>query len=237
LNDGRDIRFVFLPEGEDPDSFVQKHGKTGFEDYVIEQGLSLDSYFLRSLAEEHPGADAPSLARLAEQGRTLIRKLPTGTIRTLLTQRLNNHIGLTGRPPSRPTLAGNMRKPLPRPVADALDLICAVWLKHSDLAARADLDPLLVGSIDTAFLEPVRNYCAKGLSEQALTQIPDAQRRTRLKSLNIPGLDDQEQATAVLEDALKRTVQHQRTQSEKNKRARQLANFEKNRGKPSLADD
>ena len=238
LHDGRDIRFVFLPAGEDPDSFVQKHGKIGFEDYVIEQGLSLDSYFLRSLAEEHPGTDAPSLARLAERGRALIRKLPTGTIRTLLTQRLNNHIGLTGRPPSRPTASRNLRKPLPRPVADALDLICAVWLKHPDLAAQADLEPTLTSSNDTAFLEPVRNYFAKGLSEEALRQIPDAQRRTRLKSLKIPGLDDPEQAAAVLEDALKRAVQHQRTQSEKIKRVRQLANFEKKRGKSiSLTDD
>lgn len=34
LEDGRQLKFVFLPDGEDPDSFIRQHGKAGFEQYM-----------------------------------------------------------------------------------------------------------------------------------------------------------------------------------------------------------
>ena len=42
------IRFLFLPDGEDPDSFIRKHGKEGFEGRVRES-LTLSGFLLSEL--------------------------------------------------------------------------------------------------------------------------------------------------------------------------------------------
>ncbi len=57
LRDSKRIFFVFLPEGEDPDSFVRQHGKEAFEDF-LKNAEALSSFLLRHFEEEY-GLDSP----------------------------------------------------------------------------------------------------------------------------------------------------------------------------------
>ena len=57
LADGKNARFLFLPDGEDPDDFVRKRGKAAFE-AALAQALPLSEFLLRELASQHPPADA-----------------------------------------------------------------------------------------------------------------------------------------------------------------------------------
>jgi len=236
LEDGRDLRFVFLPEGEDPDSFVQQHGRTGLEDFITGNGLSLDQYFWRSLAERHPGEDAPSLARMAEDARSLLRRIPPGTIKSLLNQRLRARLGHAA-PVTRST--GPYRRgpaqpmqPMPRRIADALDLVCAIWLRHPTLAERHPLPAVLTDMPPTNFLVPLQALCAQHRDKEAWAAIPDAERRARLQRLRMPGIDDPVQAEAILDDAFGRLVEHQHTQRERASINLALSQFEKNRSRP-----
>jgi DNA primase len=93
MNDGRQAWFLFLPDGEDPDSMVREIGKEGFEK-TIEQAPPL-SEFLFSFTGK--GIDLQSVdgrARLAKLALPLINKVPTGFFRQLLLQELSVRTGL-----------------------------------------------------------------------------------------------------------------------------------------------
>ena len=51
MKDGRSARFLFLPDGEDPDSLVRKEGKDKFE-WRLDQALPLSEFFFNKLAAE-----------------------------------------------------------------------------------------------------------------------------------------------------------------------------------------
>jgi DNA primase len=92
LRDGRQAYFLFLPEGEDPDSLVRKEGKDGFEQR-IKQALPLSDYFFNELSHDVEMGSLDGRARLAERARPLIAKLPDGAFRDLMAQELEKRSG------------------------------------------------------------------------------------------------------------------------------------------------
>jgi DNA primase len=66
----KDLRFLFLPDGEDPDSFVRRHGKMAFES-MIKSAINLPQYVANHLQELHgknnPMAWIPEAKRLLNQ--------------------------------------------------------------------------------------------------------------------------------------------------------------------------
>lgn len=50
LKSNKSLRFVFLPENEDPDTFIRKHGKAYFEK-TIQQAATLSEFFIQHLSE------------------------------------------------------------------------------------------------------------------------------------------------------------------------------------------
>ncbi len=92
LRDGRQAYFLFLPDGEDPDSLVRKEGKTGFEQR-LKQATPLSDYFFGELAQDVDMASLDGRARLAERARPLIAKLPDGAFRDLMADELEKRSG------------------------------------------------------------------------------------------------------------------------------------------------
>ena len=89
MRDGRQASFMFLPEGEDPDTFVRKLGRDGFIERVQKQSMPLPEYMLKHLAE---GIDMQRLdgkARLAGLAKPMLNKLPRGALKTLLLHQLS----------------------------------------------------------------------------------------------------------------------------------------------------
>jgi DNA primase len=91
--EGREIRFLFLPEGHDPDTLVGEEGRAAFEKR-LESTLPLSEYLVRELSEQTDLAHADGRARLAESARPLIAKVPEGVYRELLTARVAEVVGL-----------------------------------------------------------------------------------------------------------------------------------------------
>jgi DNA primase len=90
---GREIRFLFLPEGQDPDSLVGLEGKEAFE-RRLESTLPLSEYLIKELSEQSDLAHADGRARFSENARPLWAKLPEGVYRELMLGRIAEVVGI-----------------------------------------------------------------------------------------------------------------------------------------------
>jgi DNA primase len=84
---GRQIRFMFLPDGHDPDSLVRAEGAAAFEARIA-GAMPLGEYLLGDLASRVDTASVDGRARLVELARPLLRRIPSDVYRELLTTQL-----------------------------------------------------------------------------------------------------------------------------------------------------
>jgi DNA primase len=91
--DGRQIRFLFLPEGHDPDSLVGEEGREAFEKR-LDGALPLSEYLANALGEQVDLSHADGRAQFAELARPLVSKVAPGVYRDLLIDRLSESIKL-----------------------------------------------------------------------------------------------------------------------------------------------
>ncbi len=94
LRQGRQIRFLFLPEGHDPDSLVGEEGREAFE-ARLQGALSLSEYFIRELTSRVDVRTVDGRAQLAEMARPLLDRIPPGVYRELLTDELARVVGIS----------------------------------------------------------------------------------------------------------------------------------------------
>jgi len=93
LHDGRQIRFLLLPEGEDPDSLVRREGAAEFAGR-LERSLPLSQFLLDTLSRDVDLSNLDGKARLAALAKPLLAQLPEGVYRELLTTELARRVGL-----------------------------------------------------------------------------------------------------------------------------------------------
>jgi len=87
LREGRSLKFIFLPDGEDPDSLVRKIGKKEFLNRVS-QAMPGIEYLFQRLTEDLDLNAIDGRARLAELGLPMIEQVPDGVLKQLMLQRL-----------------------------------------------------------------------------------------------------------------------------------------------------
>jgi DNA primase len=85
--DTNPIRFMFLPEGEDPDSYVRAHGRQAFE-HLIAQSQTLTGYLLGELRARADLATAEGRARFQVSARPLVQQLAAPVLRMQLVRAL-----------------------------------------------------------------------------------------------------------------------------------------------------
>lgn len=93
LSDGRQLRFMFLPEGEDPDTLVRKIGKEAFEQR-IEQAQPLSTFLFETLIPQVDLSSPDGRAKLSTLALPLIGQVPGDTLRLYLRQQLGNKLGI-----------------------------------------------------------------------------------------------------------------------------------------------
>lgn len=79
LQDGKRVRFLFLPEGEDPDSLVRAEGEDAFRARITQQAQPLAEYFFQQLMLEADPATLEGKAHLATLAAPLLEKIPGTT--------------------------------------------------------------------------------------------------------------------------------------------------------------
>lgn len=91
--DGRRARFLFLPEGEDPDSLIRQEGGEAFEQRIVRAG-SLTEYLFDHAGEGRDLRRIEDRERFASAVLEGIGKLPQGLLRSLLMRELSERTGL-----------------------------------------------------------------------------------------------------------------------------------------------
>ncbi len=109
LQDGRDAHFLFLPDGEDPDSIVKANGAAGFND-LLTQRLPIIDYLYQHLAADIDITGIGGKAQLAEKAKPLLATIPKGVYKQLALRRLEALIGI----PLGSAQAGAAPPPPPR---------------------------------------------------------------------------------------------------------------------------
>jgi DNA primase len=94
VREGRQIRFVFLPDGHDPDSFVNENGADAYVN-LMDAGMPLSQFLIRELSSQVDMDSIDGRAKLAEMARPLVNKIPAGIYRELLIESLAEAVGLT----------------------------------------------------------------------------------------------------------------------------------------------
>ena len=94
IREGRQVRFLFLPEGHDPDSYVNEFGTDAFLK-ALDDGVALSEFLIEELASQVDMSTIDGRARLAELARPLVGRVPPGVYRELLVDSLAESVGLT----------------------------------------------------------------------------------------------------------------------------------------------
>ena len=93
IQDGRSLRFMFLADGEDPDSFIQKEGKENFE-RLIGQSLPLSDFLFQQLLAQVDMSSSDSKSKLAQLAIPLIGQLNESIFRQMMEERLTKLLGI-----------------------------------------------------------------------------------------------------------------------------------------------
>ncbi len=108
IREGRQIRFVFLPEGHDPDSFVNEHGADAFVK-LLAKGSALSEFLIEELASQVDMQTVDGRARLAELARPLVNRIPAGVYRELLVESIAEAVGLSAAKLQKMLATGNQQ--------------------------------------------------------------------------------------------------------------------------------
>lgn len=94
LNDGKALNFVFLPDGEDPDSLVQKEGKEAFEQRLSEAD-DFTKVMFNKLSQEIDLTLDSGKAKLLSAALPLIENIPSEFYQENILEQLGRLIGRT----------------------------------------------------------------------------------------------------------------------------------------------
>ncbi|QLB12378.1 DNA primase [Bisgaardia hudsonensis] len=93
LEDGRQLKFIFLPDGEDPDSFVRKYGKDKFESYIA-NAQSLSEFLFSYLSKQVDFSSSEGKAKLVALSAPLIKQIPGEMLKVTLRDILAQKVGI-----------------------------------------------------------------------------------------------------------------------------------------------
>ena len=165
LADGKDVRFLFLPEGEDPDDFIRRRGKAAFEE-LLERAMPLSEFLLAELAARHPPKSAEGGAALVNAAKPLLAQLGAPVLGALLRRRLSELTGLggadlaallPGRAPAPATAPGSRVPPRAAPSLVRSLLQCV--LLEPELARRVIVPKPTESGAEGAALAALADFC------------------------------------------------------------------------------
>ena len=83
LADDKLAKFLFLPDGEDPDDYVRRCGKEAFED-LLDEATPLSEFLLSELSQRHPPVTTEGRAAMVNAAKPLLAELTAPVLGTLL---------------------------------------------------------------------------------------------------------------------------------------------------------
>ncbi len=223
LRDGLEARFLFLPDGEDPDSMVRKEGKEAFE-MRLKNAVPLSEFLFDNLLKEIDTNSMDGKAKLAKTARPLLATIPESIFRDLMYKRLaelvgisdeklkNEHVSAEAEKTEKPqtTRQRNSREVKQNATRDAIALL----LQHPELATKADVpDFFATASIQGFSLLYELYQTARNnpeISSSALLERwrdkKDFEILQKLVQRNVFGTDEKSDQLTVFSDAVQRLI-------------------------------
>lgn len=93
LTDGKELRFLTLPNNHDPDSFVKAHGTLAMQQQIRE-AVTLSEYLFASLTRKYDTDSAENRTKILQELYQLTKKLPKGSYGWLLREDIKSRMGL-----------------------------------------------------------------------------------------------------------------------------------------------
>lgn len=174
VSDEKSIKFLFLPQGEDPDSYIRKEGKAAFE-ALLEGAMPMSEFLLRELAA---GVDMQTMegrAHFLKLAQPLAQQVAAPALRLMLQQRLAELAGvsrneLEGLIPVKSTVKPVATRPRPsrKPPSLARKLL-QLLLVQPELGANFDMSLLGDGSEELKTLSALLGLVAGSNSRPTTT--------------------------------------------------------------------
>ena len=191
LQDGKEVSFLFLPEGEDPDSYIRTHGQAAFLQLLDTDTLPLSAFLVRELTRDRKLDSQEGRAALIKDAKPLLDKIAAPLLARLIQRQIGelahlqaDELGFMG---GKPSVAGRppqwaAPRPQRRPAPSRIRSLARTLLMNPQRVAEVDLcwldpsDPLSarMGELMTWLREigPLKpqtlSETAKGTSLEAL---------------------------------------------------------------------
>ncbi|MDP1925635.1 MAG: DNA primase [Thiobacillus sp.] len=187
LQDGKEISFLFLPEGEDPDSTIRAHGQAAFLRLLDHDTLPLSAFLVRELASGLKLDTQEGRASLLKQAKPLLEKITAPMLGSLIQRQIAelahvpaNELTQMG---VKPTIARRAPpRPTRRPAPSRLRSLARMML----------LNPQRVAEVDQAWLDandPLFEHLTdlmtwlRDIGSTSLQSLAEAARGSTLESL------------------------------------------------------
>ena len=145
--DGKNVGFLFLPDGEDPDSYVQKFGKDSFEG-LIDQALPLSVFLFQRLSEGMNLQTSEGCTKLVKNSKPLLAQITAPILSLMLIKRLAELSGINQeelesllqiKRVSSPSRRGRISRPSPM---SPCRWLIQILLHDPDYSSKLDRDLL-----------------------------------------------------------------------------------------------
>ncbi|KXI21536.1 DNA primase [Photobacterium sanguinicancri] len=213
LTDGRQLKFMFLPDGEDPDSYIRQYGKEAFEQSVTD-AMTLSDFMFNSLIQQVDTSAREGKAKLKTLAAPLIEKVAGETLRQYLINTLGYNLGL---PPDqirielKQNVADKPKKPQQEIKRTPMREVIALLVQNPNFVNTLAFDTSTFEGIDIAGLNLLLSIVDKCRARPNITtgQLLENWRGSkseammaRLAAWELPLLDNEDNTHDVFLDAL-----------------------------------
>lgn len=150
MKDGFQIRFLFLPEGEDPDSFIRKKDKPQFES-MLSSALPISDFFFETLAKEADLNSTDGRARFVKLATEPLQQLPDSIFKQMLLEELARKTRMPASTFVSPSKTSHLKKEISKAKPpSALRLAVGLLIQHPELIEELStpLPPLKIQGYD-----------------------------------------------------------------------------------------
>ncbi len=156
IRDGFSMKFVFVPDGEDPDSFIRKQGQTAFEQ-TLDQATPLSKFLFDHLMSQVDMNSLEGRSALVESFQPLLLKLPDSVLKDAIINDIANNFGmgseqLVAKLNKKSTIVNKVIKAKTTNKVTPVRLAIALLLEHphiiTELGDISALQPLEIPGVD-----------------------------------------------------------------------------------------
>lgn len=94
IRDGFSLRFVFVPDGEDPDSLIRTQGQESFE-RLLEDAMPLSTFMFDKILEDNPANSTEAKVALIDTLQPYIKKMPDSILKNAMIDEMASRFSVT----------------------------------------------------------------------------------------------------------------------------------------------